>query len=155
MAKLRSSLTREEVNAILRIPITISITDAADKESFGGYFQAFKAKVQVRPQRPSSSRCIPNYLRSCGLRQHLQFLRYAISCGELCVIGWLVRQFVSEEMCSVLCPICDKEDESFEHILFRCSGHRLFGSGVVYPSGSRSTQLLQQINGWKAFCVEN
>lgn len=142
--KLRSCVSNEETEAILKIPI--SITGSEDKIIWkhnksgkftvkSGYHQAYDAKARRKVQRPSSSRCIPRKvwtkLWSTPTIPKVRHFIWRI------VRNWLAsKENLFRKQCSPtpMCPICEKEVETIEHILFRCSWAVAvwFGSGLSY-----------------------
>ncbi|XP_058222364.1 uncharacterized protein LOC131332256 [Rhododendron vialii] len=129
--KLQSSVSAEEVSAIIKIPV--SITKSSDQVIWSqtrngkytvksGYAQAFKPKSRGKSQRPFSSRSLPNkFWTKLWATPTIPKVRNFI---------WrVIRNWVAckDNLCkrkcahSPLCPICELEQESVEHVLFRCA----------------------------------
>lgn len=129
------------MRAIQKIPI--SVTNAGDNIIWShtkngnytvksGYAQAFKAKLRTKSYRPSSSRCFPNKFwvklwTIPSIPKVLNFVWRVIKNWTACKDN-LCRRKCSQ---SPTCPICEQEQETMEHVLFRCSWTEAVWFGCV------------------------
>lgn len=143
MEKLKSCVSEEVVQAIIKIPTSIS--HGPDKLIWShsksgiytvksGYFQARRGN-QSRLSIPSSS-----YSPSKSMWSRLWTIptspKVRIFMWKV-VKNWIAcKQNLFHRKCghTPLCPICEVEGESIEHTLFRCSWTRAvwFGSGKTF-----------------------
>lgn len=143
MDKLRSCVSEEEAQAIIKIPFSLS--DGSDKliwslSSSGqysvksGYTQALKSTVS-NTAAPSSSYAPPNAMWSrlwaIPTAPKVRMFMWKV------VKNWVAcKQNLFRRKCGLnpLCPICDTENESIEHTLFRCPWTKAvwFGSGKAF-----------------------
>lgn len=129
--KLRSCVSKEEASGILKVPISLS--ESKDKLVWrfhqsgkysvkSGYHQAHKAKSRTRSHRPSVSYRIPDkvWTRLWSIPTIPKVLHFMWRV----VRNWVAsKENLYRKKCtqSPLCSICGEENESIEHILFRCS----------------------------------
>lgn len=134
----------EEVKAISKVPISISNSpdkliwihsNSGNYSIKSGYAQAVKIASRAKPIQPSSSYAPPKSMWSrlwaIPTAPKVRIFMWKI------VRNWLAcKNNLFRRKCSPtpLCPICEKEEESIEHILFRCAWTRAvwFGSGKSF-----------------------
>lgn len=142
--RLRSCVSKEETEAILKIPISLAGNEDKIiwKHNKSGkytvkssYYQVYDAKTRRKDQRPSSSRSIP--------RKVWTKLWSIPTIPKVCHFIWrtvriwnATKENLFRRKCisSHLCLICGVEAETIEHVLFRCSWVVAvwFGSGLTY-----------------------
>lgn len=142
--KLRNCVSEEETRAILKIPISISKcpdkliwhSNSSGKYSVkSGYHKAFKKILDLASNQPSSS-----YTPSKSMWTRLWAIPTAPKVRHFMwkvVHNWLAsKENLFRRKCahSPLCPICGSENESIEHLLFRCPWTRAvwFGSNMAF-----------------------
>lgn len=153
-AKVRTCVSQEESQAILKIPI--NIINSLDRRVWGkhksgkysvksGYFHAHKAKGWRRAHQASSSYAVPEkvWRKLWSIPTIPQVRHFVWRIAQ----NWIAsKENLFWKKCShtSICPICEKESESIEHTLFRCPWTEAvwFGSGLIFRTRDQSITMV-------------